>query len=721
MLRGIHLALMAIAALGLSANALAQPAATQDAETPEPEPDAPAGSTEDADGTEDASDDRPIAPPGGPPAPAEGSPEAAPTSPPGPQPSVEPAPSRGGLPGIGGLGLMPSTGADAEALESQTRGRGAQTQDAETPLRGPDEVFAEDWWSHARPVFEIHGYFRTRSEMFHNFSLGRIDSPNAAIWPQPIDNAYRGATADYGPFRHCTPDERGTGSSDDPAAQDLLPCRNKTQSGANMRFRLNPELHISDNLRIISQIDILDNHVLGSTPSGRSYIPGDGGGYEVVGRSGYVPVGALDDTIVPPVSGSNSLQDSIHIKRAWGEFSTPVGELRFGRMPNHWGLGMVHNAGDDLDGDYQSTIDRIQFMSGLRPLDLYIGGSWDFPNEGVIGRSLPGGQPYDLAQLDDVDQWSLIVMRKKSPEVEKLALARGELVLNGGTYVIYRKQLLANDQHGSTASAASGADVPYANHEQLTEGFSRRGANIWIPDVWLQLKYRKFRFEVEAAAVLGSIESMETAPGPIDFAQATDSARRLRQYGITTQLQQLLVEDRLSLDFGFGWASGDPDAFDEGTVGDLVPGPNELQVNDDTISTFRFHPNYRVDLILHRYMLTRVQGTYYFNPEVSYDFMRKATGQRLGGGAGVVWSRASQFVQTPGHAADLGIELNGKLYFQSKDGSLNDVPDKMGGFFAMLQYGVMFPLAGMGYQAAEQPRSDTSAAQIMRLFLGIIY
>ena len=28
-----------------------------------------------------------------------------------------------------------------------------------------------------------------------------------------------------------------------------------------------------------------------------------------------------------------------------GEYVTPVGQLRFGRMPNHWGMGMVHNAG----------------------------------------------------------------------------------------------------------------------------------------------------------------------------------------------------------------------------------------------------------------------------------------------------------------------------------------------------------------------------------------
>jgi uncharacterized protein (TIGR04551 family) len=125
-------------------------------------------------------------------------------------------------------------------------------------------------------------------------------------------------------------------------------------------------------------------------------------------------------------------------------------------------------------------------------------------------------------------------------------------------------------------------------------------------------------------------------------------------------------------------------------------------------------------LILHRYILGRVQGTYYFRPSVEYDFMRKPSGQRFGGGAHIVWSRASQFVQTPGHARDLGIELSGKLYFQSKDGALNDDPTLMGGFYAMLQYGVLFPLSGLDYQSIEGSL-DTSAAQMMRLYLGVLF
>jgi hypothetical protein len=49
----------------------------------------------------------------------------------------------------------------------------------------------------------------------------------------------------------------------------------------------------------------------------------------------------------------------------------------------------------------------------------------------------------------------------------------------------------------------------------------------------------------------------------------------------------------------------------------------------------------------------------------------------------------------------------------------------MGGFYSAVQYGVLFPLAGMGYQTAEKRtlpgNNDIGAAQILRLYLGILF
>jgi uncharacterized protein (TIGR04551 family) len=253
-----------------------------------------------------------------------------------------------------------------------------------------------------------------------------------------------------------------------------------------------------------------------------------------------------------------------------------------------------------------------------------------------------------------------------------------------------------------------------------------------IPDLWFQLRFEKFRFEMEAAVIYGSIENTLRGAGTgTNFKNPVageDDGWDLRQFGLTTETEYRAVDDRLKLGFGFGYASGDDD------VASIAPLGNELQPQltaDRSYSTFRYHPNYRVDMILFRNVLSRVQGAYYFRPSVEYDFFRNPNGQRAGGGAAIIWSRASEFVQAPGHAPDLGVELNFKLHFQTKDGVLNDDPNKMGGFFAQAEYGVLFPLDGLGYLPGEvqnyadlQPGAeplDTETAHALRLYLGILF
>ena len=100
-------------------------------------------------------------------------------------------------------------------------------------------------------------------------------------------------------------------------------------------------------------------------------------------RGGYAPLGAFATHAVGAESpGRTALSDSIVVKRVWGEYLTPVGLLRFGRMPSHWGLGMLANGGDGYDSDYQSTADRIMFVTGIKKYDLYFAGAWDFAERG---------------------------------------------------------------------------------------------------------------------------------------------------------------------------------------------------------------------------------------------------------------------------------------------------------------------------------------------------
>jgi uncharacterized protein (TIGR04551 family) len=583
-------------------------------------------------------------------------------------------------------------------------------------LAGPSsEVYAEDWWKLSRPVFEFHGYYRVRSEFLYNFHLGRRDAVKP-LWPRPPAHSYIDTDGDNHEVKLC---------GDDPNPDNLELCDTNTQAGANMRFRLNPELHISDNVRIRAQIDLLDNIVLGSTPEGYANQPGADGGYAVVARGGYSPMGSFVATQWAPQSGYNGTKDSILVKRVWGEYSSPIGQLRFGRMPSHWGLGMFVNSGDGHDADWGSTADRLMFITGVKSWDLYFGAAWDFANEGAISAALneQGGQPYDLSQKDDVDQWVFIIVRRMNEQLARKALRDGDAVVNGGAYVVYRNQSLANDTTDPGNSSAIGQDS--AN---VAQGFVRRGAEVVIPDWWIQFRYEHFRMEIEAVLLWGSLENTERFDGDdyVNQRVSGDDGWNIRQFGIATQTSYDAIENRLHLQFGFGLATGDSD------VDNIAPLGSELQPQltlDRTFSTFRFHPDYQVDLILWRRIMTRVQGAYYFKPEVAYDFLRDPDGQKIGGGAAVIWSRASEFAQAPGHAHDLGVEINLKLYFQAKDGVLNDDANKMGGFFTSVEYGVLFPLDGLGYlpetvteyATYSSEELDTETAHTVRWYLGIMF
>ncbi len=641
----------------------------------------------------------------------------APTAPADPRGNLMPEPRPVALDPPGAASTSAPAPASPDPAQDQRKlvAQGEARPDESAIVGNPASIFSDDWWGRTRPVLELHGYFRTRGELFHNFALGRFNDPGDQqnLWSHPLDHSY---TAQGG-----ARDLKLCGD----LGNEL--CTDKTQSGANMRLRLNPEIHISDNLRILSQVDFLNNVVLGSTPDAYALSPSGTGasGYKPYGNgvNGYAPLGAFSTTQGPPTAGVNGYKNSIDVQRAWAEYVTPVGQVRFGRMPLHWGMGMLVNSGDRIDDDWQTNSDRLMFVSGIKSLDLYFGGSWDFVSTGPTNASpydVYGGQPYNTANLTNASQWTAVIAHRTNPDLQRLKLAKGDIVLNGGVFALFRKQTLDVTAGENPITANT---IPTA----LDRSLERRDATAFVPDFWLQLLYRKFRFEAEFASVLGGI-------GKSPAGNKLSDPVGIRQFGLTTQTEYKAIEDKLRVGFGFGWASGD------GNVEGLGQGANGLKgrLGDGPISTFRFHPAYYVDYIFHRRILSRVQGTYYFRPSVEYDFLRNASGQKLGGGAAIIWTRASEFIQTPGNKRDLGIELDLQVYYQAKDGTLNDDPSKMGGFYAALQYGVFFPLGGLAYLPQEQatlqsvvkaatPTSTTqpdvslSTAQTVRLILGVMF
>src|SRR5260370_23294578 len=141
-------------------------------------------------------------------------------------------------------------------------------------------------------------------------------------------------------------------------------------------------------------------------------------------------------------AGQNAVFSSIRAKRGWAEVRTPFGELRFGRMPSHWGTGMLVNNGDCLDCDYGANADRVMFATKL--WGHFIAFMWDWvatgPTTQIVGPQQGQGGFYNADTLDDVAQYALAVGRMDKPDELTDKLERGQVVFNYGGYFVYRSQ-----------------------------------------------------------------------------------------------------------------------------------------------------------------------------------------------------------------------------------------------------------------------------------------
>jgi len=607
--------------------------------------------------------------------------------------------------------------ADAEA-EDEEEDADAEESPAEDELPDPDRT-AERLdgagtdptvapWTTPQTVFELHGYMRMRGEFLDQLFLGRgrqqsINGDNDffSYW-QPLDD---GAIPDGGCAggRETAP---GMG-----AGGGYTTCDQNALAFANMRLRVEPTIHLSDDVRVRMQLDLLDNLVMGSTPGGLSL----GANYQRQYGT-LVPAQALATTQDPPISGINSFSDSIVVRRAWAEVrNRGLGELRFGRMGAHWGLGVLFNDGRGIDQDHQTDVDRV--MAITRILGIYAFGAWDFASEGMMyvdPTNFAYQRPsFDRVRLDDVDQMVFGIARRMSPEEQEQALERHDFVLNAGALFMYRTQNLTTE--GSLDPTTGGA-----------ASFIRRGYESYTPDVWVQFLYEDLRLELEAVAHFGTIDNLPFQDDPCTNASCIDRTAftpnngaklNLMQFGLAFEAEYHLLNDQLGIYFNFGIASGDADTEGLSLRNGSIRQLNRPGGADRTLSTFYFHPAYRVDLLMYRNLMGQISGSYYFRPGLSYDFIRNGFGQLLGARADVIWSRALEPVQTWGNQPDLGVEIDAQVYYRSEDG-----PDILDGFSVSLMYGILFPLGGLQYLPGDS-RTSTGGqnAQTLRLLLGVTY
>jgi uncharacterized protein (TIGR04551 family) len=566
---------------------------------------------------------------------------------------------------------------------------------APAPEAKPVTVAEKKGWKLPETVFHLHGYLRMRGGLLKDGALGHSAGYDRLRYTaegaerlnyDPFSYFYssdsRSATPGLGPTM---PDDRPSGEpTDEPNSEPIEGgcgdsaggdgrCKKKTLVGGDLRFRLKPEIHLSDDIRVKAWIDLIDNVGLGTTGNGTNDSDFD------LGRS------------------------ALRVRRAWGEArNRDIGEIRFGRMGADWGLGILDNGGDrnGLDSDFSSDVDRIMGMTNLA--GFYFMAAYDWARQGVVllPKDSPSGVPIDRAQRDDTDSVTAAIAHRLDPEVQRAALSRGEAVFNYGVYFVWRKQLLQDRR-------ADEAGKP----------FYRLNQKQYIPDLWAQFLWEGLRLELEATYVAGSLEGGcpllgDNNSGELErlqeareglhtkgglFQRASSGQCKFRQLGIALEAEYRLYDDRLGIHFLAGLASGDKNAYGLAATNDprFQRNGQNGDANADgarSISTFQFHPDYRVDQILWRTVMRRVAGAYYLKPGISYDFIRDPYGQRAGARVDAIYSRAMATNQTYGRSANLGLELDLSLYYRSEDG-----PDLWDGFYTLIQFGILFPFQGLNY------------------------
>jgi uncharacterized protein (TIGR04551 family) len=494
-------------------------------------------------------------------------------------------------------------------------------------------------------LFELDGYYRFRTNWMKNYHLGFNE----------LDGVGANGGLPFGRTIGCRA-----------ATTDMKACEGNL-SMANMRLKLMPTFNIDEGTSIFTEIDVLDNLVLGSTPDGLA----------LDGSTGDPPLGPFGEGQDPPQAGINSNKDSIQVRRVWAEVGLALGILKFGRMPDHWGMGILANSGTedtfnggiDMDADYGDTVDRLSFSAIIPGTKLRGGIATDWSTKLSSNTTFENknreGQPWDLADDDDTSQWLLTVSKLDTPTQFRDAVSRGGFAYNWGIRFAYRTQKSDYDTRGLTV----GADPDPAN-------LVARGYKAYVPDVWLKAGYKEFQLELEGVAVIGSVDNLADydVPGEVD----------IRQFGGVGRFTYHGLDGKLKVGLELGAASGDQwDNARQGAThisnAQLIGGPGDRSRVKE-ITRFMFDRDYKVDLILFRELLGTVTNAAYAKPFLMYE-LTKSLKLRVAN----VTSFAMKPVSTPGNGQMYGIEFDTDLGYSSN------------GFTAGVAYGVLFPLGAMDH------------------------
>ena len=353
----------------------------------------------------------------------------------------------------------------------------------------PPAPQASDEWTAPAPVFTLHGYMRMRGELMDTFWLGRRGRLRRATETR---TGRRPAGPD--PFTRFRPLERRAERA--PAAGRAAWTRTRNagrdlrRQHAAVREHAPAPVAPAQPERGRARQDDASTSSTTSSPVSR--------------RTSYL----WNERLARCNSAMRRLREHDSCRRARTTTSATASRApRLGRGPqprtsascasaacrSSWGLGMYYNAGDGIDDDYSTDLDRVLGITQASP-GFYLSASYDFIAEGFFE---PGAddRPLDAEPA-----------RRRRP-VHVLGRAARHAARS------WRRRSSA-----ATWCSTRGVQFALRNQDSLYRDAAGMATARWMPgraaahdskrptyttDLWAMLRYRGLRLEAEVAWVTG--------------------------------------------------------------------------------------------------------------------------------------------------------------------------------------------------------------------------
>ena len=359
-----------------------------------------------------------------------------------------------------------------------------------------------------------------------------------------------------------------------------------------MKLHLEPVINIAETMEIHTKLSIFGNTAMGAD------------NYEFDKKEN----GLLRDAQL-------STSANIVFEGLWGVFDTPIGQLKVGRMPFHWGLGILYSDGNKFNslssGNY---LDRIQLTIPIMNFKLIP--AFDIASTGLLDKY----HDYfiDASQKDDGFNVSLMfTMQEDDPAVLENKILNEKTVVEVGAMVMFSwKNTTSGEWFKSEDDAyVVGTDDKFVDPGK-TYAYTGQGAKLWKLDAWLNLHYKIFSLKTELAFLTGSI-------GKIRLEDGRDKSVKTQMVGWAADLGFRVIPKKFHIGLLTGIASPDDADYVQSdswnTPGNSIN--NSSTQGDHTVENFRFNKDYNFNSALWNQFLGRFTAGYYASLTLTYFFL----------------------------------------------------------------------------------------------------